>query len=148
MTSIFFHTWCFWAKKHKKIFENFFSIRSSYFSKLIKDTETVLFREEQHRYRLLFGPWTNKVTVIKYDAFVFLPKIHFIFLKKISFIFFVLSSKHPRLSRLDKFTWLWALKHKEFVTPSADHWTFLLVPKRDMSFLVGVFEENPDSYSG
>ena len=54
----------------------------------------------------------------------------------------------PRLSRLDKFTWLWALKHKQFVTPSADHWTFLLVPKRDMSFLVGVFEENPDSYSG
>ena len=33
---------------------------------------------------------------------------------------------------MDKFTRLWALEHKEFVTPSADHWTFLLVPKRDM----------------
>ena len=43
-------------KENKKFFEKFFLFRNSYFSKLIKDTEPVLFREEQHRYWLLFGP--------------------------------------------------------------------------------------------
>ena len=40
----------------KKNVEKFFLIRSYYFSKLIEDTETILLREEQHGYRLLFGP--------------------------------------------------------------------------------------------
>ena len=56
----------------------------------------------------------------------------FIFLKKkFFFIFLDLSSKYPHL-RLDKFTRLWALEHREYITPSADQWTFLHVPKRDM----------------
>ena len=57
MTSNLFSYLVFLSKKEdKKFFEKFFLICSSYFSKLIKDTETVLFREEQHKYRLLFGP--------------------------------------------------------------------------------------------
>ena len=52
----FFILGVFGQKEDKKFFEKFFLIRSSYFSKLIKDTGTILFREEQHRYRLLFGP--------------------------------------------------------------------------------------------
>ena len=56
MTSKFFSHSVFWAKRDFKNVENFFLIRSSYFSKLIKDTETILFQEEQHGYRLLFGP--------------------------------------------------------------------------------------------
>ena len=64
---------------------------------------------------------TIKVSVMKYDAFGFRKKYIFSFFsKKISFIFLILSSKYPHL-RLDKFTRLWALEHKEFVTPSADH---------------------------
>ena len=78
---------------------------------------------------------------MKYDAFGFLPKIHFfIFLKKNSFICLVLSSKYPHL-RLDKFTKLWALEHNDFLTHSADHWTFLLVPKRDMASRLCFFSQ-------
>ena len=63
---------------------------------------------------------TIKISVMKYDTFGFLAKIHFIiFLKIFSFIFLVLSSKYRHM-RLDKFTRLWALEHKEFVTPYAD----------------------------
>ena len=58
----------------------------------------------------------------------------FHFFEKISFILLVLSSKYPHL-RLDKFTGTQInkfLEHREFVTPSADQWTFLLVPKCDI----------------
>ena len=57
-TSIFFSYLVFFGKKEdKKFFENIFLIRrTSYFSKLIKDTETVLFWEEQHISWLIFGP--------------------------------------------------------------------------------------------
>ena len=57
MTSKFLSYSVFLGKKEDtKFFEKFFLIPSSFFSKLIKDTEIALFREEQHRYRLLFGP--------------------------------------------------------------------------------------------
>ena len=56
MTLFFSYSVFLGKKEDKNFFEKIFLIPSSYFSKLIKDTETVFFREEQHRYRLLFGP--------------------------------------------------------------------------------------------
>ena len=44
----FFILGVFGQKTGQKFFQKFFLTRSSYFSKLMKDTETVLFREGQH----------------------------------------------------------------------------------------------------
>ena len=73
-------------KRDLKKFRNFFFICSSYFSKLTKDTEIILPQDKQQGYRFFC---TTQVFVIKYDAFGFLPKIHFFIslFKKISFIF-------------------------------------------------------------
>ena len=54
LTSKKFQTCFFWVKKEEKNVENFFLIRSSYFSKLIKETETIPFREKQRECRLHF----------------------------------------------------------------------------------------------
>ena len=56
MTSKFFFILGVFGQKRTKKIEEIFLIGSSYFSKLMKDTETVLLRGEQHWYRLIFGP--------------------------------------------------------------------------------------------
>ena len=53
----FFSDLVFWAKKWmKKNVENFFLICSSYFSKLTKDTETILPQDKQQGCKLGFAP--------------------------------------------------------------------------------------------
>ena len=86
MTSKVFSYSVFLGKKEdKKFFEKSFLIPSSYFSKLMKDTETVLFREKQHRYRLLLGP-TKLLSSSMTPSFF--CQINFHFFKKISWFFF------------------------------------------------------------
>ena len=77
-------------KEDKKFLEKIFLIRSSYFSKLIKDTETVLFREEQHRYRLLFGS-TKIPSSSMTPSFFFQKKLQFFFQKNFLVLFYLSS---------------------------------------------------------
>ena len=81
---VFFRT-----KKDKKI-EKLFLIGSSYFSKLMKDTETVLLRGEQHWYRLIFGPTKLSSSSMTPSFFCQKTSIFFKFL-----VLFYLSSYIP-----------------------------------------------------
>ena len=119
------------------IFLDFYPICSWFFSELEVDTKNFLPHKVRQVCRLLF-------VLSKFPSWSMTPSgscqkyIFSFFSKKISFIFLVLSPKYPHL-RLEKFTRLWALEHKDFVTPSADNWTFLLVPKRDMPSRLSFF---------
>ena len=111
-------------------FFHFFSMCSWFISELKIDTKTILSHKMTQTCRLIFvqQKFRHEVWRLQVSA----KNTFFHFSQKNSFICLVLSSKYPHL-RLDKFTKLWALEHNEFLTHSADHWTFLLVPKRDMA---------------
>ena len=93
----FFVLGVFGQKEDKHFFEKFLLIPSSFFSKLMKDTETVLFWEEQHWYRLLFG-----LTKLPSSSMTpsFFCRRNFIFSEKNFLVLFNLSSyiSWPRLN--------------------------------------------------